>query len=172
CPYVIGSALSSPTPFRWHSDPQYPSKFMYTLPEPSPDAPVKIALFSDFGTGLYHSLYIARQFAHHHYPYAIHLGDVYYAGRRSEFVNYFESPLRPILPSTKLFTLSGNHEMYSGGGPYFNYISSRKQAFPHQEQEGSYFVLRSQQCQIVGIDTAYFGHARYAQADLFDWLES
>jgi hypothetical protein len=170
-PYLIGSIFTTPAPFRWHSDPQYANKFVYSLPEPSPDEPLKIALLSDFGTGLYHSLYIARQLEHRKYPYAVHLGDVYYAGRRSEFVHHFESPLRRILPDTKLFTLNANHEMYSGGLPYFDYISTRKQAHAHQEQEGSYFALRSRQFQLVGIDTAYFGHGRYAQPDLLEWLE-
>jgi hypothetical protein len=170
-PFLIGSAVATPAPFRWHADPQYASKFIYALPDPSPDVPLKIALFSDFGTGEYQSLYVARQLAHRQYPYAIHLGDVYYAGRRSEFAHYFEAPLRTILPHTKLFTLNGNHEMYSGGYPYFDAISARKQAFSHQEQEGSYFALRSTRFQIVGIDTAYFGHGRYAQPDLLAWLE-
>ena len=42
-------------------------------------------MFSDFGTGLYHSRYIAKQFRERPFPYAIHCGDVYYAGRKSEF---------------------------------------------------------------------------------------
>ncbi len=67
--------------FRRHDG--YPSKFVYGLREPDTDRPLDIALFSDFGTGLYHSRYIAKQFATREIPYAIHCGDVYYAGNRN-----------------------------------------------------------------------------------------
>ena len=42
--------------FRRSSD--FPSRFEYRLENPGVDDPLEIALFSDFGTGLYHSRYI------------------------------------------------------------------------------------------------------------------
>ncbi|MGH9799749.1 MAG: metallophosphoesterase family protein, partial [Blastocatellia bacterium] len=136
-----------------------------------PGAPLEIALFSDFGVGRYYSKYIAKQIGSGRFPYAIHLGDVYFAGRKSEFEKYFEALLDPILDSTSLFDLNSNHEMYSGGKPYFDYIKRRRNEHPaKQKQEGSYFCLRSEKFQIVGIDTAFFGHGRYREQPLLDWM--
>jgi hypothetical protein len=159
--------------FRFHNQPQFPSGFIYKLDEPSPGAPLEIALFSDFGVGRYYSRYIAKQFRARRFPYAIHLGDVYFAGRRSEFAEYFEKPLDPILADTSLFALNSNHEMFSAGIPYFNYIDKRAALHPgKQKQEGSYFCLRSERFQIVGIDTAFFGQGRYQDPLMVDWLRS
>lgn len=168
------SGFSEKAPFRWHNHPHYqPRKFVYDLQEPTEESPLEIALFSDFGTGLYHALYIARQFEQRKFPYAIHLGDVYYAGRQSEFRDHFESPLNPILRDTRLFMLNANHEMLSGGIPYFDYIDTKKQSHPDiQEQEGSYFCLRSSRFQLVGIDTDYHEEGRFMEPGLADWLEN
>jgi hypothetical protein len=132
---------------------------------------LEIALFSDFGTGRYHSRYIARQFEKRKYPYAIHLGDVYYAGRKSEFEEYFIDPLNPILEHSRLFMLNSNHEMYSGGKWYFDFMDrKRRDHAAKQEQEGSYFSLVSDRYQIIGIDTAYHEHGRFPDPALNQWL--
>lgn len=156
--------------FRFH-DPQDSSSFVYDLIEPSPDEPLKIALFSDFGVGRYYSDHIAKQFHRDRFPYVIHLGDVYYAGRASEFRDNFEKQINPILSFSRFFALNSNHEMYSGGIPYFKYIDTRAERHPSiQQQKGSYFCLRSNQFQIIGIDTAFFDHGRYKEKKLQDWL--
>jgi hypothetical protein len=168
-------ALTRPSrkDFRFHNQSQFASQFIYKLDEPSPGAPLEIALFSDFGVGRYYSRYIAKQFRARRFPYAIHLGDVYYAGRRSEFAEYFEKLLDPILADTSLFALNSNHEMFSAGIPYFDYIDKRAALHPaRQKQEGSYFCLRSERFQIVGIDTAFFGQGRYREPLLVEWLRS
>jgi len=157
--------------FRRHSTSA--SGFIYDLEEPTPGSPMEVALFSDFGTGRYHSRYIAKQFRTRGFPYAIHVGDVYYAGRRSEFEEYFIEPLAPILAGTGVFALNSNHEMYSGGIPYFEYIDQRAQSHPDtQKQQGSYFCLRNSKFQIVGIDTAFFEHGRYKEPELLEWLST
>jgi hypothetical protein len=143
--------------------------FEYPLPEPGADSPLDVALFADFGTGLYHSRYIAKQFRERKYPCAIHLGDVYYAGRSSEFRDNFIAPLEPSLSSTALFMLNSNHEMYSGGRWYFDFIERKREGRPNQVQEGSYFSLTAGPFQIVGVDTAYHEHGRVAGARLLEW---
>lgn len=176
--WVFGAgpfALTQPDKknFRFHNKAPFNSDFIYPLEDPQPGLPLEIALFSDFGVGRYYSKYIAKQFRTRAVPfaYAVHCGDVYYSGRKKEFKEYFEDLLDPILDRTSLFALNSNHEMYSGGVPYFDYITRRRQFNPtKQKQEGSYFCLRSQQFQIVGIDTAFFGHGRYREDVLRDWL--
>ena len=72
---------------------------------------------------------------------------------------------------TRLFMLNANHEMMSGGYPYFDYIDAKKASYPHtQEQEGSYFCLRSSRFQLVGIDTDYHKHSRLQEPELVAWL--
>jgi hypothetical protein len=168
-PQLVHSTLAEKAPFRWHNHPDYLTDFVYEMAEPPAGDTLDVALFSDFGTGLYHSRYIAKQFRERQYPYAIHLGDVYYAGRGSEFREYFEEPLDPILDNTTLFTLNANHEMLSLGIPYFQYIDKRGSR-DNQFQEGSYFSLRSSRFQIIGIDTDYFRGARYQEPGLWEWL--
>ena len=129
-------------------------------------------MFSDFGTGLYHSRYIAKQFRERPFPYAIHCGDVYYAGRKSEFENYMNRPLSPILDSTGLFLLNSNHEMYAGGKWYFRFLEDIRARHPErQRQEGSYFALQLEHFQIIGIETAYHDDGRFREARLRQWLE-
>jgi Calcineurin-like phosphoesterase len=141
------------------------------LAEPAAQSPLEVALFSDFGTGLYPALYIAAQLRQRKFPYAVHLGDVYYAGRKSEFQENFETPLNPILEDTRFFMLNANHEMLAGGYAYFDYIDAKKAAHPHtQEQEGSYFCLRSSRFQLIGIDTDYHVRNRLQEPELVAWL--
>ncbi|WP_437759622.1 metallophosphoesterase family protein [Sorangium sp. So ce1389] len=169
-PWLVQQTLAKKAPFRW--DQQHTSRFVYELPSPTQGSPLEIALVSDFGTGLYASAYIAKQFRTRARPfgYVIHLGDVYYAGRQSEFATNFVPFLNPILGRSRVFTLNANHEMYSLGKPYFDYIDERRRASAIQQQEGSYFCLRSDWCQIIGIDTAYFGHGRHREDALRHWL--
>lgn len=169
-PALLGALFAKKAPFRWHH--RYPSKFIYDRPGPTESAPLRIALVSDFGTGLYHSKYIAKRFVEAKYPYVVHGGDVYYAGRESEFRTNFKPQLDPLLNrGTQVFTMNANHEMYSSGGPYFAYISERKQRDPQQLQEGSYFCLRfGKTLQLVGIDTAYFRDGRFDESSLQRWL--
>jgi hypothetical protein len=120
---------------------------------------IRIALFSDFATGEYHSRYIAHYILQEKPHYAIHLGDVYYAGIPQEVKAYLEVPLEPLLAHSRVFTMNGNHEMLSGGEGYFKYLQ-RKQGPPapgrvEQEQEASYFSLVSDRYQVIAVDTAY-----------------
>mgnify|MGYP000470498492 CR=1 FL=1 len=152
-------------------DPNNLNSFIYQMPNPAPGAPLEIALFADYGVGRYYSDHIARQFFKRRFPYAIHLGDVYYAGREHEFRDNFIKQIDPILGFTNVFALNSNHEMFSKGKYYFDYIGARhKHLSGVQQQEGSYFCLRSDKFQIVGIDTAFFGAGRCEDKQQLEWL--
>jgi hypothetical protein len=169
-PALLSSMLGKKAPFEWHQ--RYASGFVYQREAPS--APLPIALLSDFGTGLYHSNYIAKQIAEKKYGYVVHGGDVYYAGRDSEFRTNFRPQTERILKSgSQLFTMNANHEMYSLGKPYFQYLKERRTRHPEQLQEGSYFSLRfGDTAQIVGIDTAYFRDGRHDEPGVQRWLKA
>ena len=163
-------------PFPAHD--QHPSGFIYEMQDRQgravePEQTIRVALFSDFGTGLYHSRYIARLIAAEKPDYAIHLGDVYYAGRAAEFTERFEAPLSYVLETTRFFAMNANHEMYSGAFPYFDFLRRKQRGrvgWAPQEQEGSYFCLRGPRYQIIGIDTAYHQDGRHNQRQLNEWL--
>jgi hypothetical protein len=160
-------------PFHSHDNNAYSQgkNFIDIMEEPAVDKPVEVAVFADFGTGYYHSRYIAKQLREAKYPYAVHLGDVYYSGTQSEFDDYFIRELDPMLNDTCIYTLNSNHEMFSGSVPYFKYLVKRM-SNPKQKQRGSYFCLKSAKFNLIGIDTDYYEESRYNNAKLKIWLEN
>jgi len=163
-------------PFVWHHD--FDDHFKYEMKDRQgrpldPEQKISFALFADFGTGLYHSRYIAKNIEALQPEYAIHLGDVYYSGRSYEFENNFNKPLQQVIKNCRFFAMNANHEMYSGSVPYFSNIYKRRSAkrgWLAQEQEGSYFCIWNKNYQIIGIDTAYYGDGRLDKPALNDWL--
>lgn len=84
----------------------------------------------------------------------IHLGDVYYAGTDDQELHILTKGWPP--GSIGSLSLNSNHEMYSGGGPYFNAIANA----PFVIQRGcSYFALENKNWVIVGLDSAYYSDA-------------
>ena len=121
----------------------------------------KIAILGDWGTGDEEARRVLNQIAAKNPDVVIHLGDVYYSGTEHEFQNYFYPIWRDVLglpnvpwggklgdltsrPST--FTLSGNHDMYAGGGPYYTVLDMIG-------QPASYFCLRNSNWQFIALDT-------------------
>lgn len=133
------------------------------------EAAAPIGLFADFGTGLYHSRMIAEQLARRSLGYAVHLGDVYYAGRQQEFARYFTEPLRPLVQKTKLFALAENHELYSGGKWYLDFLRDPQKS-GISPQQGSYFCIRFPRHQIIAIDVNWHKRQRFLHASSREWL--
>ncbi|MGA9524673.1 MAG: metallophosphoesterase [Myxococcaceae bacterium] len=143
-----------------------------------------VALFSDWGTGYYHSAYIAKHIAELGAQQAVHLGDVYYTGGLAEFRERFDPWIdKYILPRMPFFAMNANHEMDSHGIAYFDHLRSKRarggqDGRPAQPQEGSYFCLYNDHYQVIGIDTAYWRNGRCPPGrdegcDLMrEWLET
>jgi len=133
-------------------------------PEALPET-ARIAVLGDWGTGLYGAPRIAQTIANDPDPYAmlLHLGDVYYSGTDKEVRGRFLK-LWPDRPEAVHRALNSNHEMYSGGKPYFT------RTLPRFGQTGSYFAAQNSSFTLVGLDVAYEDH------DIDDrqvqWLES
>lgn len=126
-------------------------------------ADAKIALISDWGTGQEKDVKLLQQIKNKDPDVVIHLGDVYYSGTQHEVENYFYAIWQAVLDIPKAsrgekladtiyrpvtFTLSGNHDMYAGGKPYYDLID-------RLGQPASYFCLRNDQWQLVALDTGY-----------------
>lgn len=110
----------------------------------------RVAVLGDWGTGQDAALNVLRQIAAKKPDAVIHLGDIYYSGTAFEDQNYFYAPWSAILQvaGTKIptFTMSGNHDMYSGGCGYYNLIDQLGQG-------ASYFCLRNDDWQFLAMDT-------------------
>src|SRR5262245_44950958 len=116
-PQFLGGLLGTlrKHPFVFHGS----DGFVYDPPAIPAGSSVEVALLSDFATGRFPSRYIARQVVARGFPYMLHLGDTYYAGRKSEYRDNMRAPLQPAEARTAIYLLNANHEMLSGGGPYF-----------------------------------------------------
>jgi predicted phosphodiesterase len=120
------------------------------VPEAIPDD-AKIAIFSDWGTGLYGAPVIAQTIRNlPRCDVALHLGDTYYSGNEDEIKDRLTGNWPGRTGGTTLNrTLNGNHEMYSGGSGYFEALTS----FFHQSS--SCIALQNTNWLILGLDTAY-----------------
>jgi predicted phosphodiesterase len=113
-------------------------------------AQARIAILGDWGTGLESALNVLAGIAAKKPDAVIHLGDVYYSGTAFENQKYFYEPWARVLDlaHTKIptFTLSGNHDMYSGGAGYYHVMDQIG-------QPASYFCLRNGHWQFLAMDT-------------------
>lgn len=119
------------------------------VPEPIPDD-AQLAVFGDWGTGLYGAPAIAQTIAGlSRCDIVLHVGDTYYSGEQSEVHNRLvgDWPKRPA--GTVNRSLNGNHEMYSGGQGYFQALND----FFHQS--ASCFAMQNSNWILVCLDTAY-----------------
>ena len=120
-------------------------------PEALP-ANTRIALFGDWGTGLYGAPECAKSIAKNgKYDVVLHLGDVYYSGTASEIKDRFVG-MWPKVPGAKNRGLNGNHEMYTGGVAYFDTVQREF------GQNSSYFALQNPHWILACLDTAYVDH--------------
>lgn len=114
-----------------------------------------VAMVGDWGTGfsgpLSGAAKVRAQVVKRAPDYTIHLGDIYYSGRRSEVAKHFLA-LWPV-GREGTFALNANHEMYSGGFGYFEDLLGHE----HFAAQGgtSYFALENDHWVIVGLDSAY-----------------
>jgi hypothetical protein len=126
-------------PYRRHTEP---GDFVMTDLPPL----ATIAVVGDWGTGQEDALALLKKVRGHNPDIVVHLGDIYYSGTQFEVDNYFYGPWSRILKGVRSFSLSGNHDMYSGGAPYYSMIDKLG-------QPASYFCVRNDHWQIIGIDT-------------------
>jgi hypothetical protein len=147
--YLAWKADLEPVPYVRYSNL---NDFVIPLPD-KPD--LIIGLIADWGTGLSDAKVLLSEVMKKNPDLLIHLGDVYYAGTADENRENFLSLINAAAPNTPVYTLSGNHDMYSGGGPYY-WLLTQLNATPALlpfRQRASYFCLRSANWQIIAMDT-------------------
>jgi hypothetical protein len=124
----------------------------------------RVILVGDWATGLPRAQKVATamryevqtSLAKNQDTHIIHLGDAYYSGFEYEYKNRF-LPYWPIksdeASKAGSWSLSGNHDMYSGGYGYFDTLL-KDPRFVRQGQ-ASFFRLYNKYWQILGLDTAW-----------------
>jgi hypothetical protein len=130
-----------------------PPKADWIDPPPAPQIipdNARIALFADWGTGLYGAPAIRQCIEGlDRCEVVLHLGDTYYSGEDDEIRDRLVGnwPNRPAGAINR--SLNGNHEMYSGGKGYFEALSN------FFEQPASCFAMQNSRWILVSLDTAY-----------------
>jgi hypothetical protein len=150
----------------------------------SADGSIRIAIAGDWGTGTDVAQQVADSMVSNNPEFTIHLGDVYYVGTDKEIqenclgVNGAYQGVFWRRGSKGSFALNGNHEMYSGGSPYFNVFLPTLGIPTSQDKQQlrSYFCLEASAWRIVAIDTGYnsdtIGGDCTLEQPLLDWLQS
>ena len=111
-------------------------------------AKAKVALLGDWGTGQPEAKALLAQIARKNPDVVIHMWDIYYSGTAFEVDKYFLQIWKSTLDLSKTatYTLSGNHDMFCGGKPYYDLIDQLG-------QPASYFCLRNDNWQFLAMDT-------------------
>ncbi len=127
------------------------------LRSPVAGSPVKVGVIGDWGTGTQTAITLLEQLAALQPDVLIHLGDIYYSGTPTECRDNFRVIIdrvfnRNVTP-IPVFTLSGNHDMYSGGEGYYGLLQNLNP--PQTRQTASFFCLRDPAniWQFIGMDT-------------------
>jgi hypothetical protein len=147
--YLAWKASFKPAPYVPYSNL---TDFVIPLPD-KPD--LVIGLIADWGTGLDDARWLLSEVMKKAPDVLIHLGDIYYAGMSDEVRDNFLTIIDLVAPSIPIYTLSGNHDMYSGGAPYYwllTQLNTAPSLRPYRQQ-ASYFCLRNANWQILAMDT-------------------
>jgi len=121
--------------------------FVLELPKNNTTNTITIALIADWGTGQEPAQQVLTAAGRQAPDVLIHLGDIYYSGTSREVQEYFLAICQrtPGL-HIPIYTLSGNHDMYSGGSGYYWLLDQLG-------QPASYFCLRNHDWQLLAMDT-------------------
>ena len=127
----------------------------------------RVALISDWGTGSPTAEMLLRQVAALRPDVLIHLGDIYYSGTERECDRHFRRLIDEVLgprgQRIPVFTLSGNHDMYSGGEGYYALIRGLNPG--GWAQPASFFCVRDDAAnwQILAMDTGLHDHDPFSE---------
>ena len=136
--YLAFKASGGNLPYRDHLNP------VFELP-----ATPRIAILGDWGVGDRAAANLLREVKQQSPNVLIHLGDIYYSGTHDEAAHNFLDICRLVLgPTLPVYTLCGNHDMYSGGNGYYWLLDELG-------QQASYFTIRNDQWQIIAMDTGH-----------------
>jgi Calcineurin-like phosphoesterase len=150
-----------------------PAKTGSRIIEIKPQA--RIGILGDWGTGNDPARGVLKSLAALEPDYLIHLGDIYYSATSREvqknFIEIIDTEIRNARPEINIFSLSGNHDMYSGGVAYYEMLRTLNE--PPFNQESSFFCLRSGDgaWQFLAMDTGLHDYSPVAVSDALTFIE-
>ncbi|MDQ3914885.1 MAG: metallophosphoesterase [Actinomycetota bacterium] len=139
-----------------------------------------IALIGDWGTGTEEAVDLLGQVARKRPDVLVHLGDIYYSGTARETHSHFLALCDEVLDRRNrpvpIYTMSGNHDMYSGGRGFYELLPLLNPAPPFDPgyaQRASYFCLRThdRSWQLLAMDTGLHDHDPFSVASDVTFLE-
>jgi hypothetical protein len=130
-----------------HGEIPYRAGLNNVLREEIP-ANATIAIFGDWGTGMPEAIALLEQIKGFNPDILLHLGDVYYSGTQSEMQERFLDVCTEVfgVSTPRCFSLSGNHDMYSGGVGYYWLVDRLGQG-------ASYFAVQNRDWLFIAMDT-------------------
>jgi hypothetical protein len=136
------------TKYQWRTAPDDPDALKRD------DGYLRIAVFGNWGTGAYGAPVIANSIRKDpdRFDVVLHLGNVYYSGQPEEIQKQLVDAF-PYRFDALNRALCGNHEMYSGGQPYYDAITGGQ-----FQQRATHFYVQNPNWLLVGLDTAYVDH--------------
>ena len=112
----------------------------------------RIAIIGDWGTGEEEAVHVLNEIKRVGADVIMHLGDIYYAGTDQENRHNFLQICRGVLGAdTPLYSLCGNHDMYSGGSGYYWLLDEIG-------QRTSFFSLQNDNWLFLAMDTGNQDH--------------
>lgn len=136
--YLAYKATGQEPRYRDHLNPRFPFADK-----------AKIAIIGDWGSGEPVAANLLAEVKKQGATMLVHLGDVYYSGTLHEAKNNFLNICRTVLGSNlPVYSLCGNHDMYSGGDGYYWLVDQLG-------QQASYFVLENANWQLLAMDTGH-----------------
>ena len=136
--YLASRAVRGPIPYRRH---RTDDAFMIPLANR-----VRLLLLADWGAGNGFARTVLACALRHQPTMVLHLGDIYYSGTRGEIQRNFLDPLAGVVGRMPVHALAGNHDMYAGGGPYYELLA-------RLGQPASYFCLHNRWWRLLALDT-------------------
>jgi hypothetical protein len=139
------------------------------------DSESKMAIAGDWGTGADPAIQLLKQIDSVSPDIFIHLGDIYYSGTPLECQKNFVEPISRVLRANgrnpKIYTLSGNHDMYCGGVGYYGLIKELNEE--RFVQPASFFCLRTsdERWQFLAMDTGLHDYSPANVGDAVTYLE-
>jgi hypothetical protein len=132
-----------------------------------------VALIADWGTGTDIAVTLLKELALKKPDVVIHLGDIYYSGTSEECDVNFQRIIDTVLDRDTqhipVYTLAGNHDMYSGGAGYYGLLKTLNGEAC--KQPASFFCLRNEHWQFIAMDTGLHDYDPLTVNEVVTFLE-
>jgi hypothetical protein len=151
------------------------AKVPYVTPKTAGETTIRIpsgatiGLIGDWGTGGGSARRILQELKAQKPDIVIHVGDIYYSGTAEECATNFEAIVNDVFERDKtdipVYTLAGNHDVYSGGVGYYDLIKRLNKG--PLVQPASFFCLRTEDAtwQFLAMDTGLHDYDPFTVTD-------